>query len=123
MNRIDDVLRDFKEFGYIDELKNISSLDDKFKRISEVVSKVNTLKSEMSELTADEQLYLRHGLQKMGVDLELCPFFYIFYSNKYGKFHHYCRRDDEQRQTSCRGETNSLTCKKRKNNSLFKHRL
>ncbi len=111
MNRIDDVLRDFKEFGYVEELKNISSLADKFKRIAEIVAKVNTLKAEISELSPDEQLYLRHELQRKGVDLGLCPSFYIFYSNKYGKFHRYCRQGAE-RQTHCAGEENGAGCVK-----------
>ena len=105
MHLIDEIFRDFKELGYIDELKKIESLKEKFDRIAKIVSKVNILKAELIDLTLDEQLYLDYLLQKHGVNLELCSDFYIFFSNKNNKFHHVCKAL-ENKKTACRGNKN-----------------
>lgn len=58
MHLIDEIFRDFKELGYIEELKKISSLKEKFDRIEKIVSRVNVLKAELTDLTVEGQLYL-----------------------------------------------------------------
>jgi len=105
MHFIDEIFRDFKELGYIEELKKTKSLKERFDRIAKIVSRVNILKAELTDLTLDEQLYLDYLLQKNGVDLELCAEFYIFFSNKNNKFHHVCRAL-ENKKTVCRGNKN-----------------
>jgi len=42
----------------------------------------------------EEQLYLDCKIQQKGIDLGLCPLFYIFFSNRNMKFHHVCKKDD-----------------------------
>ena len=101
MHLIDEIFRDFKELGYIEELKNTESLRDKFDRIEKIVSRVNVLKAELTDLTPEEQLYLDYLLQKNGVDLGLCSDFYIFFSNKYSKFHHVCKALENKRTVCC----------------------
>jgi len=110
MHLIDEIFRDFKEFGYIEELKKIESLKERFDRIEKIVSRVNVLKAELADLTFDEQLYLDSLLQKQGVDLGLCPDLYTFFSNKYGKFHHVCKAMDKKR-VICGGNKNKCTNK------------
>lgn len=102
MQRVDDIFRDFVEFKYIDELARLDSLNQKYAKIREIVSKVNVFKGELSDLSVDEQLYLDYKLQQKGVALDLCPNFHIFYSNRNNKFHQVCKAQDGQR-AYCRG--------------------
>jgi len=104
MHLVDEIFRDFKEFGYIEELKKTKSLKEKFERIEKIVSKVNVLKAEITDLTLDEQLYLDYLLQEKGVDLGLCPDFYVFFSNKHNKFHCVCKSLDRKKTTCCGDE-------------------
>ena len=78
-------------------------------KIREVVSKVNVFKAEIQDLTSDEQSYLDYKIQQKGVNLGLCPYFYIFFSNKNMKFHHVCKKDDSR--AFCKGN-----CEKCNNN-------
>jgi hypothetical protein len=101
MHLVDEIFRDFKEFGYIEELKKIKSLKEKFDRIEKIVSRVNVLKAEITDLTLDEQLYLDYLLQEKGIDLELCSDFYVFFSNKNNKFHCVCKSLERKKTTCC----------------------
>lgn len=101
MHLVDEIFRDFKDFGYFDDLRKLESRSEKFEKIREIVSKVNVFKAEIHDLTLDEQLYLDCKLQQKGVDLGLCNFFYIFFSNKNMKFHHVCKKDDTR--AFCKG--------------------
>jgi hypothetical protein len=108
MHLIDEIIRDFKEKGYIQELAVLSSLDEKYKNIEKFTAQVNVLKAELSDLSRDEQLYLDCKLQAAGVDLGLCPDLYIFFSNKNNCFHHCCQRNNKKR-TFCRGQINKCS--------------
>jgi len=102
MHLVDEIFRDFKEYGYIEDLKKIDSKLERFEKIREIVSKVNVFKAEIQDLTIDEQLYLDCQIQQKGIDLGLCPLFYIFFSNKNMKFHHVCKKDDTR--AFCKGD-------------------
>jgi len=105
MHLIDEIFRDFKELGCIEELKKLGSVKEKFERIEKIVSKVNVLKAELTDLTLEEQMYLDSLLRRHGVDLGLCPDFYMFFSNKYNKFHHVCKAL-ENKKADCKGDIN-----------------
>ncbi|MFA4942489.1 MAG: hypothetical protein WC564_02520 [Patescibacteria group bacterium] len=105
MHLVDEIIRDFREKGYIEELAVLPTLEEKFKRLQEITSQVNVFKGEIEDLSLDEQLYLDCKLQERGVDLGLCSNFNIFFSNKNNKFHLCCRRSDNSR-TFCRGQKN-----------------
>lgn len=94
MHLVDEIFRDFKEFGYLEDLKKMNSRSEVFEKIREIVSKVNVFKAEIQDLTLEEQLYLDCKIQQKGIDLGLCTSFYIFFSNKNMKFHHVCKKDD-----------------------------
>jgi len=96
MHLVDEIFRDFKEFGYFEDLGKLGSLTEKFNKIKEIVSKVNIFKAEIQDLTIEEQLYLDYKIQQKGIDLGLCPLFYIFFSNKNIKFHQVCKKDDKR---------------------------
>ena len=102
MNLVDEIFRDFKEFGYLEDLKQMDSKTEQYAKIKEIVSKVNVFKAEIQDLSLDEQLYLDYRIQQEGIDLGLCPEFYIFFSNKNTKFHHVCRKHDTR--ALCKGK-------------------
>ncbi|MFZ4632446.1 MAG: hypothetical protein ACOYL8_04610 [Patescibacteria group bacterium] len=103
MHLVDEIFRDFKEKGYIEELIAKKDLADKFEMIRVITSQVNVFKAELENLSLDEQLYLDFKLQDAGVDLGLCPEFYMFFSNKNNKFHFSCNKNNKCR-TGCKGK-------------------
>ena len=105
MHLVDEIFRDFKEFGYFEDLGKMNSKSERFEKIREIVSKVNVSKVEIQDLTMDEQLYLDYKIQQKEIDLGLCSMFYIFFSNKNMKFHHVCKKDNTR--AFCKGN-----CKK-----------
>ncbi|MBU2634678.1 MAG: hypothetical protein KJ674_05575 [Nanoarchaeota archaeon] len=111
MNIVDEIFRDFKEFGYLEDLKKMDSKSEIFEKIREIVSKVNVFKAEIQDLTIDEQLYLDYKLQQEGINLELCSLFYIFFSNKNIRFHYICKKDNTR--AFCKGN-----CKKCHNDTI-----
>jgi len=109
MHLVDEIIRDFREKGYIEELRDLPTLDERYKRLQKITSQVNIFKRELEDLSLDEQLYLDCQLQERGVPFGLCPEFYIFFSNKNNRFHFCCRGCNNGR-TFCRGQ--KLKCDK-----------
>lgn len=103
MHLVDEIFRDFKEKGYLEELKNKKTLAEKFEMIHRITAQVNIFKAELQDLSSDEQLYLDYKLQAGGINLGLCPDFYIFFSNKNNKFHFSCAKLDKKR-CYCKGK-------------------
>ncbi len=103
MHLVDEIFRDFKEKGYIEELIDKNDIAEKFEMIRVFTSQVNVLKAELESLSLDEQLYLDYKLQAAGVNLDLCPEFYMFFSNKNNKFHFSCNKNNKCR-TNCKGK-------------------
>jgi|GEM_PF-943986 len=101
---IEEIFKDLKKIGWLNEIKKLGSLKDRRIKVDEIIRKANLLKGEITELTLDEQLRLDYLIQQEGVDLDLCPDYYIFFSNKNNKFHHLCHRDGQR--TRCRGSKN-----------------
>jgi hypothetical protein len=87
----------------------LPTIEEKYKRIQQITAQVNVFKGELEDLSWEEQLYLDSKLQERGVLLNLCPYFYIFFSNKNNKFHSCCQKSDNSR-TFCRGK--KLKCDK-----------
>lgn len=105
MHLVDEIFRDFKSWNNLDKLKEMETIEERFGKIKEIVSKVNIFKGEIEDLSFDEQLYLDYKIQQGGVEIGLCPFFYIFFSNKNMKFHKICKKDNSR--AACEG-----VCKK-----------
>ena len=104
MHIVDEIFRDFRSCGYLEDLKKLRTIDEKYKKIRQIVSRVNVFKAEIQDLTSEETLYLDCLIQEKGVDMNLCPFFNIFYSNKNQKFHHVCKKDNSR--AYCKGDKN-----------------
>jgi hypothetical protein len=104
MHLVDEIFRDFKEKGYLEELKNKETLAEKFEMIRRITAQVNIFKAELEDLSSDEQLYLDYKLQAEGINLGLCPNFYVFFSNKNNRFHLSCTKFDKKR-CYCKGKT------------------
>lgn len=101
MHFVDEIFREIKIVGWLEDIKKVP-LKERWKKLAEIVSKLNILKAEMTDFTSDEQLYLSFKVQEKGVDMGLCSYFYIFFSTKNNKFHHICKVRNKQR-VYCRG--------------------
>ena len=101
MHFVDEIFREIKIVGWLDDIKK-TSFKKRWKKLAEIISKLNIFKAEISDLTSDEQLYLGFKVQEKGIDMGLCPHFYIFFSDKNQKFHHTCKAANKQR-VYCRG--------------------
>ncbi len=119
MHLVDELFREIKALGYLKDLNNYP-LSKRWKKLDEIVKKLNIFKSEMSNLSSDEQLYLAFKIQEKGVNMGLCPHFYIFFSNKYEKFHHTCKALNKQR-VYCKG-TNKKKCLLKKLDKIKKEK-
>ena len=62
MHLVDEIFRDFKDGGYIEDLNKMETISERFGKIRDIVSKVNVLKAEIQDLTLDEQLYLDYKI-------------------------------------------------------------
>ena len=102
MHLVDELVREIKEVGYLRDIEKCS-LKERWFQLSQIVKKLNIFKAEMTDLSYDEQLYLGFKIQEKGIDMNLCPNFYIFFSNKHGKFHHTCKTKEKER-TYCLGK-------------------
>jgi len=99
---VDELFSEIKILGFIRDLEKCPS-EDRWFLLSDMVRKLNVFKGEMSALSYDEQLYLGFKIQEKGIDMGLCPNFYMFFSSKNNKFHHTCKARKKER-TSCRGK-------------------
>lgn len=108
MHFIDEVFREIKIVGYLEDLKK-SPKELRWQKLFEIVSKLNILKEEFTELTSDEQLYLVFKIHEKKIDMGLCPHFYIFFSRKNDKFHHCCKALNKKR-TYCKGGLEKKRC-------------
>jgi len=114
MHFVDEIFREIKIVGWLEDIKK-TSFTKRWNKLTEIVSKLNIFKTEMSDLTSDEQLYLGFKVQEKGIDMGLCSHFYIFFSNKNQKFHHTCKAVNKQR-VYCQG-TDKKKCIFGKNQS------
>lgn len=97
---MDEIFREIKIRGHLEELKQLPDLSSRIAYLDETLIQINISKERLSFYSSDEQLYLLFRIQESGVEMGICPYFYIFYSRRNGKFHHYCRHPalpDKQR--------------------------
>ena len=109
MHFIDDVFKEIKDRGHLEELRALPTVQERWKRLEEIMPLLNILKENMSFLSSDEQLYLDCKLQDKGIDMGLCQHYYVFWSTKNQKFHYTCKAANKER-THCGG--NAEKCDK-----------
>jgi hypothetical protein len=102
---MDELFREIKTTGYLRDIGKCPE-NERWDKLTEIVSRLNIFKAEMTDLSEDEQLYLAFEVQSGGVDMGLCPDFYIFFSGKNEKFHHACKAMKKER-VYCRGRDKS----------------
>jgi hypothetical protein len=102
---MDELFREIKIRGHLEELRQLPDLSSRIARLDEILIKINISKERLSFYSSDEQLYLLFRIQEKGIDMGLCPYFYIFYSKRNRRFHHYCRHPTlpEKQRIYCRG--------------------
>lgn len=100
------IFREIKIRGQLEKLSRIQSIKERYKKLNEILIDINISKESLSFYTPDEQLYLLHKIQKTGADMGLCPYFYIFFSNRNKRYHYLCRRKEGEKITFCRGKKN-----------------
>jgi hypothetical protein len=111
---MDEVFREIKIRGHLEELKELPDVLSRIRRLNEILIAINISKEPLSFYPPDEQLYLCYLLQREGVDMRICQHFYIFFSGKWKRFHHYCCHPNltEKQRTDCRGQIKNCTLKK-----------
>jgi len=102
---MDELFWEIKIRGHLEELKQLPNPRSRVARLDEILVQINISKERLSFYSSDEQLYLLFRIQEKGIDMGICPYFYIFYSNKYQRFHYYCRHPKlpEKQRTYCHG--------------------
>jgi len=102
---IDELFNEIKIRGHLEELKQLPDPLSRIARLDEILVQMNISKERLSFYSTDEQLYLFFRIQEKGVDMGICPYFYIFYSKRYQRFHHYCRHPalSKKQRAYCRG--------------------
>jgi hypothetical protein len=102
---MDELFREIKIRGHLEELKKLPDPRSRIARLDEILVQINISKERLSFYSPDEQTYLFFRIQEKEIDMGICPHFYIFYSKKYQKFHHYCRDStpSEKQRTYCNG--------------------
>lgn len=102
---MDELFGEIKSRGYLEELKELPDLSSRIARLDEILIQINISKESLSFYSPDELLYLLLKIQEEGLDMGICSYFYIFYSKKYQRFHHYCRfpKFAKKQRTYCRG--------------------
>ena len=103
MHFIDDVFKEIKDRGHLEELRALGTIPERCKWLEEIMPLLNILKENMSFLSSDEQLYLDCKLQEKGINMGLCEHYYVFWSRKNQKFHYTCKAADKGR-TRCGGK-------------------
>lgn len=101
---MDCIFREIKIRGWLEELSRIQSIKERYKKFNEILINLNISKEPLSFYTLDEQLYLFHKIQKTGVDMGLCLYFYIFFSNRNKRYHYLCKKKEGGKITFCRGK-------------------
>ncbi len=104
MHLIQEIFNEIKSLGRIEELKKLPTVGERYQLIDEAVMKANISKTTLSAFSLEEQLYLTYLFQEKGVNLGLCPHFYIFFSRRNQKFHHVCKAVPEKERTYCKGD-------------------
>ncbi|OGD42234.1 hypothetical protein A2567_00135 [Candidatus Azambacteria bacterium RIFOXYD1_FULL_42_11] len=102
---MNEIFREIKSLGKIEELKKLPTIQERYQSIDEAVMKANISKTRFFDFTQDEQLYISYLFQEKGVDLGLCPYFYIFFSRRNQKFHLVCKATEAKERIYCRGWT------------------
>jgi len=88
----------------IERLNRLPTVQERIKLISDIMVTINISKDPLSFYSSDEQLYLIYLFQQKGVEMGLCPYFYIFYSKRNKKFHHICKNTKEKERVYCKGK-------------------
>ena len=99
-----EIFREIKSLGKIEELKKLLTIQERYRLIDEAVTKANISKTHFSFYSQDEQLCLTYLIQGKGVDMGLCPYFYIFFSRRNQRFHHVCKATPKKERTYCGGQ-------------------
>mgnify|MGYP000340530498 CR=1 FL=1 len=76
---IDEIFREIKIRGHLEELKKLPDVPSRINRLNEILIKINISKEPLSFYSSDEQLYLLFLLQQAGIDMGICDNFYIFF--------------------------------------------
>jgi len=105
MHLIREIFREIKSLGRLEELKKLPTIQERYYLIDDAVMRANISKTPLSTFSLDEQLYLEYLFQEKGVDLGLCPHFYIFFSKRNQGFHYVCRTTKDKVRTHCKGDT------------------
>jgi hypothetical protein len=103
MHFVDELVKEIKKKGLMEDMSRESGVAQKVRFLDEILININIFKERMSHLSLDEQLYLSYRISSCGVDMEICPHFYMFFSGKYKKFHHTCLKREKVR-THCKGK-------------------
>ncbi len=108
---MDVLFREIKIRGHLEELKQLPDPSSRVARLDEILIQINISKEKLAFYSPDEQLYLLCKIQKKEIDMGVCPYFYIFYSKKYQKFHYHCRHPKlvEKQRAYCRGRKSECT--------------
>ena len=108
---MDELFRELKIRGHLEELKQLPDVCSRLHRLNEILIQINISKERLSFYSPDEQLYLLFRIQEEGVDMGICHHFYIFFSKKWQRFHHYCRhpRFNQKQRAYCRGLEKNCT--------------
>jgi len=110
MHFINGLYKEIKIRGFLEDLQKLDSVESRIKKLNEIVIHINISKDDLSFYTLDEQLYLFYLIQNYGVPMGLCPYYYIFFSNKNQRFHYLCKKNSKRgRIVYCRG--NLKKCK------------
>ena len=113
MHTIDIIFKELKIKGILQEIAKKKSIEEKKQRINEELIQLNVSKEDLSFYEPDEQLYLFYKIQKEGINLGLCPEFYIFFSRRNQKFHYLCEKNTKRKRTSCRGRIQKYNFKQK----------
>lgn len=111
MTFMDEIFKEIKKRGHLEELKQLTNYRSRIARLDEILIQINISKERLSFYAPDEQLYLLFRIQEKGIDMGVCPYFYIFYSKRNQKFHHYCRHPalSEKQRPYCKGVKSQCT--------------
>jgi len=102
---MDEIFREIKSLGRIEELKKMPTIQGRYRLIDEAVMRANISKTPLSAYSLDEQLYITYRFQEKGVEMGLCPYFHIFFSKRNQKFHYVCEATPNKERTYCGGQS------------------
>jgi hypothetical protein len=86
------------------EIKNGTDNNEKIKAVNSAISNLNITKTELGNLTREDISRLLYLLQNLGIELDICEHYRIFFSGKNKKYHQICEGTRENIKTNCFGD-------------------